>query len=683
LSEPGPTFSNDTRPRANLGLPRAARLVLVSLAVTLVWVLAMLVPNLVGFIPYEIQIVLFHPLSRVATMAALLTIPLRSVAVAVPRRLAERAQGSPLIGAVPVWAARVRELLASLALRRPRILDRPSEWIVSVPLTLGVAAACLLLLLSWVPHYLTWPWWVDTDQFAASALCWEAGVHPYGDLADFDFPGPIYAFYLLGKAVGWGHTVPYNALDASLLMLLGAALVAWSRRVFGGALPGLIGYLTFLGFYLGLDYSRVAQRDWHGPWFVVMGLLAMELWPGRASRLGAALAMAAAIAYRPHEVLYLPAMASAVMELPASEASWPRRLRPLAEWALALAISLLMVFSPLILAGVFDDFLRALQLTRYGGNYNKTTWLTFVDALNERFIDHWTTRLLAVDILLAVLGPPALRRPARTWGLAMLGTMFYRPISPDPRHSYLDQPLMLMRSINLALPMAWILTAPVLVAPLRLATVAALLMAVAPEVPRFCSITRSFRAIGTLVRGEDPPEPPPGCAEMFLKASQNYPWGDYCRLVAYLRTSTPQRTRVANFLRAMPFPTVNGPAGRATPYPAAGGFVHLWNVDPGLEGRFVETLEQATDTVVVWIPDEPNVLSVFKLPSLERVIRRCYHLEARFGKIEVWRVGTMLPHSLSDALCSSSSFRSCIAKIKSPPIISPRWMDFVALSSQP
>ena len=44
--------------------------------------------------------------------------------------------------------------------------------------------------------------------------------------------------------------------------LAAITLLAWSRRRFASFLPGLVGIGGFLGYYLTLDYSQAAQRDW-------------------------------------------------------------------------------------------------------------------------------------------------------------------------------------------------------------------------------------------------------------------------------------------------------------------------------------------------------------------------------------------------------------------------------------
>ena len=625
------------------------------------WVLAAAVlfslPDLVQAVPFEIQVYYRHPLFPMLVAFALLTVPWSRSLASMSRRLVAWAidrisrtrPGTALRRAGSRWGR------AAVALARRGLgpLEQPSAWALRAPLTGAVVTMCALMLLTWVPHYLTWPWWCDTDQFATSALNWEAGERPFAELADFDFPGPIFLFALLGKTVGWGRPVLYNALDASFVVFLGAALACWSRRRFGRALAGVVGYLAFLMFYLTRDYTMIAQREWHATLLVVLGLLALEAFPGRAARLGSALALAAALAYRPQQVLLFPAVLSALLERSdwsgreqCAEAAGP--VRSVVEWSVAFAVALALVFSPLIVSGVMDDFVRALQVARYGGSYNKTTWLVFSNELHIRYVDKWTVREVLALVLCVIAGPDWLRGPGRTWGLALLGTLLYRPISPVVGHGYLDQPWVLIRAIGLAVPLAWVLTARSLAAPLRLAAIAAVIVAVAPEVPKYCLVARSVEALGTLARGEEPEIPPPGC-EHFFTPKHPYAWSDYRRLLAYLRTSTAPTTRVGNVLRTIPLPALNGPTGRATLFPAAGGVIHLWNVDPGLADAFVSALERADDAVVVWIPNEPRAPPDLKLPEIEQAIRQYYQPEACFGTIEVWRRMPALPVSATVA----------------------------------
>src|SRR6185369_3725828 len=148
---------------------------------------------------------------------------------------------------------------------------------------------------------------------------------------------------------------------------LGAVLLGWSRRRLGGLLPGLVGYLAFLSYYLGLDYAHAAQRDWQGPFFAVLGVLAVQGWPGRGGRLASALAMAAAVTFRPQTVLLLPAMVLAI-DASARAAGEPlgKSVRPLAAWGAAFAVFLAAAFAPLAAAGVLGDFVRGVRLAAYG-----------------------------------------------------------------------------------------------------------------------------------------------------------------------------------------------------------------------------------------------------------------------------------------------------------------------------
>lgn len=530
-------------------------------------------------------------------------------------------------------------------------LDALSAWLLGLPAAVALAAACALLLLTWIPHYLTWPWWSDTEQFAVSALAWHAGVRPYRDLFDFDFPGPIYVLYGLGMLVGWGRggTLPFNAVDALLVALFGPALGFWSRRRFGQVLPGLVGYLAFLLVYLSLDYSQVGQRDWHGPLLVVLGWLVLESFPSRAGRVASALATASALAYRPQVLALLPALLSALAgDRPGGHAKGPRPRRYsrlLAEWSIALAAAGFLVLAPLLFSGIFGDFVYNLRYARLGGQYNHTTWSSFRTNLADELADPLTIRILTANALLAVLGGGRLRASARTSALALAGILVYKPMSPF-QHEYLWLPLLLVRSVAVVPPVAWLVATPVLANPLRIAAVAGMLVAVGVDVPRYCLIGPSLRAIETLARGVAPAEAPPGCAHEFglvpsdpgppHKPSAGYLWSDYCRMLDYIRRSTSPRTRVANLLRERPWPPVNGPTGRLTPFPAAGGYIHLWFVNRRQEGQFARALGTCRDAVVVWVPNNPYVARMLRFPKIERVVHRLYRPEARFGAIEVW-----------------------------------------------
>jgi len=315
------------------------------------------------------------------------------------------------------------------------------------------------------------------------------------------------------------------------------------------------------------------------------------------------------------------------------------------------------VFAPLLLAGVLRDFLLRLRITRYGGPYNQVTWNSLIRSLKFELGDPQTIAVLTAGALLWCGGPRAVRRSARTWSIALAGALLYKPISPVP-HAYLDQPLFLIRSINLALPVAWLLATPRLAALARLATLAVLIVAVPPCFPRYCSVARSLRALGSLAAGQVPFEAPAGCEHHFGgpgRPDGHYRWEDYRRLLAYLRTRVPRQMPVANFLRVHPYPTVNGPTGHLSVFPAAGGLMYLCSVDSGIQKQYAEALANTRESVLVWVPGELSGDPRLRLPHLVHTIRRYYHPDARFGNLEVWRHIESSEYLHSDEVSQSPS----------------------------
>src|SRR5262249_13668334 len=64
----------------------------------------------------------------------------------------------------------------------------------------------------------------------------------------------------------------------------------------------------------------------------------------------------------------------------------------------------------------------------------------------------------------------------------------------------------------------------------------------------------------------------------------------------------------------------------------------MWLVHLDLESEFAESLARATDSVLVWPPALHHLPpSALRRGPLAAVIRKRYRLEARLGRIEVWR----------------------------------------------
>jgi hypothetical protein len=215
--------------------------------------------------------------------------------------------------------------------------------------------------------------------------------------------------------------------------------------------------------------------------------------------------------------------------------------------------------------------------------------------------------------------------------------LFYKPLHPV-QHSYLLRPLELVGSVVAGLAVAWIVQARALPRPVALAFCLAVLFAAMPGIPQYCSVRESLRAAGELRRRAEPDRPPPGARALFAPSEgAAYSWTDYRGALAYLREHTSAGTLVANVLRRYPFPPLNAPSGRLSPFMVESGICWMWLVNEDLDETFAAALERSADSVVVWIPGEPNVEPRMQLEQLTTTIRRFYRPAARFGRIEVWR----------------------------------------------
>lgn len=512
--------------------------------------------------------------------------------------------------------------------------ERFAAWSLRGPLSALIALLCLWELATWAPNYLTWPLWADHDVFATAARAWDAGMLPYRDLRGNNFPGTTYIFWILGKLVGfgWAQAPAFYGFDAALVLGFGAALLSWSARRFGGLLPGLVGYGGFLGYYLALDYSQAAQRDWQGPALAAIGLLLIQACPNRAGRWSAALISAFGLIIRPQAVLLLPAQAAAI----ASEARSRDRSAALAllEWALILATGLALGFLPLLASRLGPDFVAALRVVSYGSKYNLVSSGMFAQ---QFFIQLQPLRIDIVPVailLLAGLSAPATRRTVLPWLVALLGVLLYRPMSPHP-HAYLTHPMMVVWTALVASLVRMILDLDRLPATVRLVAILLIAGLGLTAKPRFCNPNGSLEAFGNLrARVEPGPKPTGYARHPDVPAASYYEWEDYRNLLNYLRGHTAPTTKIANCLKEVP--AITGPTGRLPAFPAE-SVAWLIVVNEKDEQVFVEALRRAEDSVVVWSPPEKDMPRGLKLPKLVAEIERNYEFEARFGPIEVWR----------------------------------------------
>jgi hypothetical protein len=572
-----------------------------------------LTPDLIRFLPWELRPGLVEALALVGIACFGLTKGLSAAEVEVPR-------------------------IARWARQASRRLDLISDWALRRGLVLALGLFCAGLWLAWLPHYLVWPWSRDQETFAVLAQSWDQGILPYRDIRAYNFPGATYLAWALGKLFGWGHGVPHYLFDAVCLFSLGMVLIAWSRRRLGGAIPGFVGYLTFLMFYMSLTHEYVAERDWYTALLVCLGLLVMQAWPGPHSRLASAFLAALALSIRPHAVLFLPAMVYEVAR-GAAPSVYRRdsKARAVAQWCVRFGVFTAMMFAPLVWAGIADDFLGGLRVAAYGGPYSNTTPARAIQVFTEQFTLWRTTIPLTVTLLTAVRPNCDESGIARTWSLAWLSALLYRPLHPV-HHFYLIIPILLIGSITWPFVLSWLLSVRRLARPLLVVATALVSYEILPKYPTMCSFADSIRSLHPLITGEPPAKTPRGCERIFPVGFDTHDaWREYCELLNYLRSETTPKTLVANVLNRFPYEPLNAPTGRLSPFRAESGICWMTGVDMDLDSEFATSLAESPDSVVVWIPEQAPVDYRIRLPRLIEVVQLHYKPAARFGHLEVWK----------------------------------------------
>lgn len=524
------------------------------------------------------------------------------------------------------------------------------------PIRIGLALVCAGFLATWLPHYPTWPWNRDHDTFAALAQLWDAGVRPYRDARVYNFPGQIYVFWVLGKTLGWGWSPAFFALDAIGLAAFGIVLIAWSRRLFGDSTAGWLGFLLILEHYLDLGHFQTAERDWQTALSIAIGLALVESRPKRSSRLALAALAAAALALRPHAALFFPAIVSALDASARSEGKGGKgSLAAIFESVLAFSAFSALLFSPLIVQGLIGDLARSLREVASGG-YGSLSPAGVARAVLSEAAEPFTLIPWLAIAVCSIVGSDETRRSARTWTLAFTAAIVYKPIHPVP-HDYLGHPLALARAVAIAAVVGNVLRTKRLSAIVRSLFICWVLFRTAWCVPSKCDPSASLRAIADLARGGLPEQAPIGCDPWYMRPGNaypkgDYPWRDYRAAVLYLQARSRRDERVANLLRRMPFPPINGVVGRLDVFPVESGIAWLWMRpnDRFMEPFLASELERTADSWVVWEPDDAGVDPRMALREIGRVVRERYEVAARFGRLEVLKRRRNPPESGDESI---------------------------------
>lgn len=166
-----------------------------------------------------------------------------------------------------------------------------------------------------------------------------------------------------------------------------------------------------------------------------------------------------------------------------------------------------------------------------------------------------------------------------------------------------NHPLLLVSSITWALSGSWFVALHPLSRPIRVVAVALLAYELVPVHPWMCSLSASVHPVRALTRGAMPDTPPLGCLQPFAPAADSPTRCEaYRSVLDYLRQATSPQTLVANVLNRCPYESLNGPAGRLSPFRVESGICWPSWVQIDLDPEFARDLLNATDAVVVWEP---------------------------------------------------------------------------------
>ena len=505
-----------------------------------------------------------------------------------------------------------------------------------LPILLGVIT--LIYFLTWFPHYLFWPWWMDQEHFAISALSWENGIRPYRDLIDFNFPFPIYFNWMVGKMFGWGRPMATNAIDGMVLAGMTIFLCWWSRRKFRHITPGLLGAFFVVFHYCSLDYSRVMQRDWHVVCLAIISICLLQLKPFSYQIPLVALFMAIACNIRPYAVLAMPAIAWAILFNP--ELTIKIRSQNAIKINLLFFLFTIMLWMPLVMHGMMDDFLRTFIIELKKGGYKTNENTTIPQLLFLQL-----NRNITFSAFFALIFALFLTRKEKfqlyettTWLMAFIFFLFYMPLCPV-RHVYTEIPFEMVAAVCLGYAGGLILHHSNSYPTFKVCFIVFWALAYFQLWPKYSQFGPTGDALTAIYHWRGLKEPPPGVGNNFgvtAGSAASYDWMDYQNVLRFVRKSTAKSTYVVNFLRAVPFPAINGSTGRLTAYPCAEGIMWLRGVPGSSEADFAKALKKPERCVVVWHDRGERNPIENKFPLIEKTIREHYTPLIRIGDIDIW-----------------------------------------------
>ena len=518
--------------------------------------------------------------------------------------------------------------------------DGMAQSLIQHVLPLALLGVSIVWIAGWLPHYLTWPWWMDVEHFALSALMWENGTKPYKDLFDFNFPGPIYFFWFMGKLTGWGRPLPINLIDALLVVSCGPILTFWSRRKLNSVIPGLLGFLLILRYYTSLDYSKVMQRDWHVVYIYLLTIVILQTSNYSRRYLLAGLLFALALSIRPYSVLFFPGVLTVIYF---DAGMQKQRKRHLAEFILSSVLCSIIAFVPLMTSGIFDDFVASFLNELRHGKYtpeNRRSVLTHMYLQTN-------TKIIFSAIAGVVLSLITIYKNQKKneigifmpWAVSCLTFLFYKPLCPV-RHAYTEIPMELVACTCCGISFHYMRQVKWIRPSTLLAFLVLWFISYFPGMPTYFHLKASGESLQAIANHQMPAKAPPGCKTLLGNCDDPnmvYCWQDYTRVIRYIREELKPEVKVANFLRARPYPTINSPTGRQTIWPCGEGLLWLNSVNQFLEPHYIRTLEKNEPVVIIWRDEGVKFATKNTYEQIEYRVRYYFEPFESFGSISIWK----------------------------------------------
>ncbi len=407
---------------------------------------------------------------------------------------------------------------------------------IGAALLIGLASFEYVL---WLPQYMASPWWADHDVFATLAQGWDAGLRPYRDLLGNNFPGTIYFFWIVGKTCGWGNTFAYNLFDGVLLAAFGCSILVWSRRRFGDWLPGAVTLFALVAYYIGLDFSQIAQRDWHATMFAALAMLAVESSSGAWGLWLSALLLAIGFSIRPQVVVFLPGLLWMLnfgqrSSQQTSGPAWRSIALRSTSWILVFAIFAGGLFLPLVVQGLMGDLARGMTTVLPGSGYSEGKLFQLAKIVFRVLAHGRAWGLLLAMALIWRTAPPTFRRSATGWLIVLLGALAYLEITPVLR-PYVQHAFWMIWAFLLGIVVAMVMKSSAFTSRSRWVALVFLLMLLdVGYIPPACSPANFVPAIKAVAGGK-PPARAPLSYETPYRGFHLCPYSDYEALLAYVR----------------------------------------------------------------------------------------------------------------------------------------------------